>query len=144
MAEPIVSREEIEAQRLEYQARLARLQEEYDRLLLELDKAERGIERVKGGIAALNALLLPVEKVPNEETGESAEPASLMAGSSCTAWVDSRWPSTPTVNITATLRLSEAQKEGLFSTFERFSRQMMFAEFEQGIVHSLRQAGLRF
>ena len=60
MAEPIVSREEIKAQRLEYQARLARLQEEYDRLLLELDKAERGMERVKGGIAALSALLLPV------------------------------------------------------------------------------------
>jgi hypothetical protein len=130
MAEPIVSREEIKAQRLEYQARLARLQEEYDRLLLELDKAERGMERVKGGIAALSALLLPVEKVPDEEAGEPAEPASSMAGSSCTAWANPRWPSTPTVNVTATLRLSEAQKTALFS------------DFEQRIVHSLRQAGL--
>jgi hypothetical protein len=129
MAEPIVSREEIKAQRLEYQARLARLQKEYDRLLLELDKAERGMERVKGGIAALNALLLPVEKESGADVTGSPEPSMLDSGS-CTAWADPRWQFTPTVNVTATLRLSEAQKTALFS------------DFEQRIVHSLRQAGL--
>ena len=126
----VVAREQIKAQRLEYQARLAELQQEYDRLLLELDKAERSMERLKGGIAALNAMLLLAEKNAGPAATVNGVPSlsvsSVMTdcptGSSCTQWDNPRWQSTPTVNVT-NVALSEMQKEALF------------AEFEQRLVH---------